>query len=137
MTTRRRTTMKPEALRIIQELHQERGEPGMCMFMTYSVLTHGNEKITPKILADPDLRAVHGMVTAKTGKRIWHSWIEFGNGNYKFVYDPIKDDFYGKADYYTQLKAKPEYALTKAKYQKLFRRTGHTGWYTEAERKGV
>jgi hypothetical protein len=130
MTAKSYSNHKPEFLRLIHEdsKHENRG---MCMPLTYSILTHGSKDLPLTLINQHinGIHAVHGMITNAGGKRFWHSWIEFPEK----VYDPTSDVFMDKKKYYSLVDAKPEYKLTKPQYMKLVKKYGHAGWYTKAE----
>ena len=139
MPAKKVSNYKPEFLKLVHEQRAERGETGMCMLMTYSVLMHGTKDLPVSVIKEnpKSVYAVHGMVTNASGKRFWHSWIEIKAGDRNTVFDPVSGVFDMKDHYYKTAHAKPEYQLTYQQYTKLVKKYGHTGQYTKEELRGI
>jgi hypothetical protein len=122
-------------LKIVNKTRKEKGEPALCMMMSYALLSQGTKDLPVSVInGNPTkILAVHGMITEKGGRRVWHSWIEVNAGDRVTVFDPANDLITSKEIYYKLSKAKPEYRLTKAQYTLLVKKYKHAGEYTPAE----
>jgi hypothetical protein len=126
------------ALKLMNEMRKSKGDSALCFAMSYAILTQGIPEVPLALINQhPNMiRAVHGIVTDKTGKRVWHSWIEIESDRPTAI-DPANDVIMPRELFNNMFHAKPEYYLTKHKYMSLVKKYRHAGQYTSAELRSV